>query len=184
MFRRAPLVAVLSVVIGLLAACGGGGDGDATAPMSPGAPSPSSSASSSRTTVAPRPDLTVAPPGETAEQFIRRWIELGNRMQTTGETEAYLDVAGPDCDTCREFARRIGDVYSAGGQSRGGEETILALKDEAPTQWVLRIRAAPAVYRERPGGPEKRLSGGEYRSRVYLAEVSGRWIVGATEELP
>lgn len=183
MFRRTPLVAVLSVVIGLLAACAGGGDGDATAPMSPGAPSPSSSASSSRTTIAPRPDLTVAPPGETAEQFIRRWIELGNWMQTTGETGPVLALSGPDCDTCRAFARKIEALYAAGGESRGGEETVLSLTKESPTQWVVRSRVAPAVYRESRGGPEKSLSGGVFRSRLYLVKFDGRWTVGATEPL-
>ncbi len=141
------------------------------------------------TTSAPVPsptptDLSVAPPGETARAFIRRWVALGDQMQATGDTAAFLAVAGPDCDSCRKFASRVARIYDAGGRIDGGSERIVSLKRESRTQFVLTVSAAPTEYVESADGPRKELPGGTYRSRLYLADPGGRWLVGATVGLP
>ncbi|WP_370290783.1 DUF6318 family protein [Nocardioides sp.] len=181
MLRRVPVMAVLSVVIGLLAACGGGGDPGATAPMSPGAPSPSSSGS--RTTAAPSPDLTVAPPGETAEEFIRRWYALLDDAQTSGRTDAFLAASGPECESCKDFAKNVRSIYAAGGSVEGGRTTILSLRSESKTQWVVAVRAEESRVRRTSAAPVELLEGGPLTSRMYLVDVGGKWLVGATEGL-
>lgn len=128
--------------------------------------------------------LTEAPEGETAQEFIRRWVALSNRMQETGETEAFLAVAGPDCDPCRDYAKRIQDIYDNDGYFRGGTERILSFKKESATQWVVTLKAEPTEYAEAEGAEPERITGGKYRSRLYLARVDGRWIVGYTEGVP
>ncbi|TNM45158.1 hypothetical protein FHP29_04960 [Nocardioides albidus] len=128
--------------------------------------------------------LTEAPADETARQFIRRWVALGNQMQATGETAGFLATAGPDCTSCHKFAKKVERIYRNGGYIRGGTDQIIAMQAESDTQWVVTLVAKPTEYAETPGGEVKSFDGGTHRSRVYLAHIDGRWIVGATEGVP
>ncbi|WP_182375931.1 DUF6318 family protein [Nocardioides sp. WS12] len=163
-----------------LTGCNGGDD--PADPMSTWTPSGTiDTPSSAAPTVDP---LTEAPKGETAKQFIRRWVALSNRMQETGQTEAFLAVAGPDCDSCHEYADQVAKIYENDGYLTGGTEQILSLRAESATQWVVVMNAEPTEYAEAKGAEPKSLAGGKYKSRLYLAHVDGKWIVGATEGLP
>lgn len=180
LIARALATVVALALSASLAACGGEDD-DASAPISPGAPSVSGSASPSGATAGD--ELTVAPPGETAEQFIRRWFALVNHAQRTGDVEGMLKVSGPDCDSCRGFAREMKSIYAAGGEVRGGDDEVISLKAESKTQWVVQLRAAPSEFERRRGATTESFPGGPHRSRMYLVDLDGRWIVGATESL-
>lgn len=158
-----------------LSACNGGDDPDD--PKSSGTPSEPTSAPSTPTT----DPLTEAPKGETARQFIRRWVELGNEMQATGNTEAFLAVTGPDCDSCKKFANQMSQIYRNGGAVRGGRERLSDMKRETGAVWVVRRVAEPSEYTESTDGELKKFPGGDYRSRIILARVDGKWIVAATE---
>lgn len=173
--RRLRAAATALVAVLALSACNGGDDPDD--PKSSSTPSGSPSVPSTPTT----DPLTEAPPGETARQFIRRWVALGNQMQATGETEAFLAVAGPDCDSCEKFANQMSQIYKNGGAVRGGGERISEMKRESTTVWVITRVATPSEYTESADGELKRFPGGDYRSRIILAKVDGEWIVAATE---
>lgn len=181
LIARALATVVALALSASLAACGGEDD-DASAPISPGAPSVSGSASPSGATAGD--ELTVAPPGETAEQFIRRWFALVNHVQATGDTAGFLEVSGPDCDSCQSFAAKLKKLYAAGGTNRGGQEQVLELTSETETQWVAKLRAEPAEYEASKGASTQRFEGGIHRSRLFLVKYEGRWLVGATEALP
>lgn len=129
----------------------------------------------------PTASLTEAPEDETARQFIRRWVELGNQMQATGETAAFLAVAGPDCDSCQKFADQIAQIYKGGGSVHGGAERITEMRRESTSQWVITREATASNYTETSNGPTKTFPGGRYHSRVIVTEVEGKWIVAATE---
>lgn len=176
--RKPRVAASLALLAALtLTSCDGGDD--PADPMSTWTPS---GTIETPTNTAPTVDpLTQAPKGETARQFIRRWVALGNQMQETGKTEAFLKVAGPDCKSCRDFADSVAKIYKDGGHIAGGAETIVRLERESATQWVVTTEAEPTDYFESSDGPAKNFPGGKSKSRMYLASVDGRWIVGATE---
>lgn len=176
-----PIRAAATALVASLAlsACNGGDDpADPTSTWTP------SGTIDAPSTSPPTASLTEAPEDETARQFIRRWVELGNQMQATGDTSAFLAVAGPDCDSCQKFADQISAIYGDGGYIQGGTERILSLKPDSRTQWVVTIDSVPTKYVERDGAKPKTLPGGKYKSRLYLAHINGRWIVGATEGVP
>lgn len=170
-----------AALAGILLLSGCSDDGpDAGDPMSTWTPSGTIESSSP----SPTDPLTAAPDGETARQFIQRWVALSNRMQETGDTAAFLSVAGPDCTSCHDYAARIEKIYENEGHVSGGRERILSLKSESPTQWLVTLRAEPTRFVEAEGSAPENLPGGKYRSRLYLARVGGKWIVGSTEGVP
>ncbi|GAA4805850.1 DUF6318 family protein [Nocardioides caeni] len=135
-------------------------------------------------TAAESSDPDAAPANETARQFIRRWVELGNQMQATGETDAFLAVAGPDCDACHEFATKVEQIYTAGGSITGGQELILRLEPESHTQWLVTTEASPTTYTDDVSASPSTLPGGRFQSRVHLVRGHHGWIVGSTEGVP
>jgi hypothetical protein len=162
----------------LLTACTGD-DGDPSGAPTTAPPSPTATETSE-----PPVDLSVAPPGETARQFIRRWVALSNQMQESGDTDAYFEVVAQTCESCRKFAGRIEQMYANGGYLRGGAEQVVSMRAESPTQWLVVREAEPAEYANSAQGKSKTFIGGQYKSRVYLAKSDGRWVIGATEGVP
>ena len=178
-----PFLALIAAVVAalLLSACNGGDDDP------PDAASTWTPSGTIEETQSPTPStnpLTEAPANETAKQFLKRWVELSNQMQMTGETDAYLAVVGPDCDSCRKFAVQVSDIYDKGGTIDGGQERIVEMKSESRTQWVVTSDTTPTTYVEKAGGSPTSLPGGRTKSRVWLAHVDGHWIVGETEGVP
>lgn len=173
-----PIRAAATALVASLAlsACNGGDDpADPTSIWTP------SGTIDAPSTSPPTDSLTEAPKNETARQFIRRWVELGNQMQATGETAAFLAVAGPDCKSCQEFAGQIAQIYQSGGSVQGGAERITEIRRESTNQWLITRDATASDYTETSDGPTKSFPGGRYHSRVILTEVKGKWIVAATE---
>lgn len=149
----------------------------------PPASAPTTAASSTSATPSASPDLRIAPPGETAREFIKRWFALINEAQRTGNVDGVLAVSGPECDTCQKFTRQVRGIYRDGGEIRGGIESIRSLTAESETEWVASLVATPSEFERRRGAPTERYSGGAHRSRLVIANVQGRWVIVFTESL-
>ncbi|WP_141013780.1 DUF6318 family protein [Nocardioides sambongensis] len=174
MHRLRALAATLTLTCALTA-CGDTEDEPTVAPA------PTSDATSAPTSAATGDDPLVAPEDETAREFLRRWVALINRMQSTGDTESYLAISGPDCVSCHQFARSVKEIYAAGGSISGGTETVRSIAREKPYQWLVTVEAEPTRYTEKSDGPTKTLDGGVLKSRVFVVEVDGNWIVAESE---
>lgn len=173
---RAAALALLAAFT--LSACNGGDD--PSEPVSTSTPSGTIETPSNTTpTVDP---LTEAPKGETAQQFIRRWVALGNKMQETGETEAFLAVAGPDCRSCRDYASQIDEIYAKAGSIKTMGSNVVTAKHEGGDEWTVTLEGAPTTYVESKGAEEETLPGGRYELVLYIVEVDGTWIVGDYED--
>lgn len=171
---RSPRAAATALVAVLaLSACNGGNDPDD--PKSSSTPSGNPSAPS---TTPPVETLTEAPSGETARQFIRRWVELGNQMQATGETEAFLAVAGPDCDSCEKFADRVATIYDAGGQIKSDGSRVVRVSHDGGDQWTVHLDGSPTEVTDSASGAPDTLPGGPYKLVLYVAKVDGAWVLG------
>jgi len=149
-----------------LTACGG--DPAAPPPLTP-APSTASS---------PTPTQQA----ETAEEFIRRYQAAADQMQISGDTAAYLALT-QTCESCEDFAHSVEDIYSHGGNIKYGGTEILFIKHRAGKTYDYRVSSGPTEYRQRAGGPLKRLNGGEVTMSVELVRASHGWLVSASFQL-
>ena len=145
----------------------------------PKIPDPTTSSST------PSPTETETPEAESAEDFIRRWVEEDRRMFETGETEAFLAL-GPNCDDCKEIAETVDRIYDAWGTVKWDGWTILELAPQGkPSANTFRfvVDSAPTRYRESASGPWKRLSGGRVVQLIVLEPVGASWEVLESREL-
>ena len=166
-------VSVLVAVV-LLAGC----SEDDPVPAPPVAPSSGTPTASESVTVEPDVSLTVAPKGETAKQFIRRWVALGDEMQRTGETEGFRAVAGPDCLSCEKLADRVAKIYGAGGEIVTDGSSVVRIEHDGGGQWSVRLMGGKTTYRESAAADPESLDGGPYELVMYIANVGGTWVLG------
>ena len=72
-------------------------------------------------------------------------------------------------------------IYSRGGRIEGGADTIVSVRPESPTQWLVDLRALPTTRLDASGKRTITYAGGLYTTRIFLAKVDGRWLVDETE---
>lgn len=171
MYLRTPRLAALLLLgplaLGSLAACGGG-EPEAQPPPLSLTPSPTP------TSAAP----TVAPPGETARQFIYRFFALEKLAENTGDVEPFLAVTA-DCSSCREFARRVRAIYSAGGHVEYAGSTVVGIvrRRSEPGTFVygVRVSAEPATIFASATAKPQRMYGGKDLFEMQLDRSGSAW---------
>jgi hypothetical protein len=134
----------------------------------------------------PSPTATETGPSETPEEFIRRWVEIYNEMQTTGDTSEYRAV-GPDCRPCREVAEQIDKIFENGGSIRTKGWSVVSIGepsgDAQTPSYDVRIKSTPTFYTERAGGPKKSFPGGTFVERFVLKLEDGQWTMLNTAQV-
>jgi len=144
-------------------------------------PTPPPPTTSSSTPTSPTPtSSSPAPQPESAEDFIRRWVEEHRKMQNTGETSEFLGLSR-NCAACRELATTVANFYSAGGYVKTDGWRILSIKREGSQGrhevFRVRVRSAPTEYQESANGDIRRLAGGITDQRIDLARLGDTWSV-------
>lgn len=159
--RALALLAALSL---LLVGCS-----DDPEPKMPDPPATSSA------TPTEEPTETETPEAESAEDFIRRWVEAGDEMQVTGETAEYAAMT-PTCQPCQAFVENVKSVYESGGSAEFAGSRIVQIKrmDDAPPTYNL-TKDIPDTIIKRAGQKEQKLPGGRSTIRVTLKQVDGKW---------
>jgi hypothetical protein len=170
---RLGMAALTSVL--LLGSCGSRSDG-VTNPASPAVAD--ASAESAET------PKSKAPDAESAEQFVRRWVEVDRHMQNTGEMDRYLSISS-GCRPCTQVAERVAQMYANGGWVRTKGWTILDLKDVSTevgrVAFDLRVRSAPTRFRETRSGEVQRYPGGVVVMRLRLTNKEPWRLVRLTQ---
>lgn len=145
-------------------------------------PPPSPATTSSSTPASPTPTTTSpTPQPESAEAFIRRWVEADIRMQNTGDAAEYRALSRP-CSACMDFADLVEGFYKRGGYVKTRGWKVLALKSlpgstrRAPT-FLVTVDSRPTTYKESEFGPTKRLPGEQTAYRVSLRAATMAWLV-------
>jgi len=153
------LAAALALPLALTAC---GGDPIAPPPLTPA------------TSTASTPTPTEQP--ETAEEFIRRWIEAGDAMQNSGDTTAYRALSDR-CAPCDSLADRIESIYRRGGEVHTQGLQVLAVSEKGHLEYDVSADSAPTRYREEVGGAVKRFPGGRVTYLFTLSRVGDEWRV-------
>jgi hypothetical protein len=167
---------VLALLLGGLAGCSDDPDPDVA--------DPTSEATSTSTTEPISDPATSEPtseaPAESAQEFIRRWHEVSDAMQLSGETAEYKAL-GPGCRPCSDTADLIEGYYVAGGFVEYEGTQVTSVKRLGTVgelvEFEVSRRSAPTRYQETRGGPIKTFPGGEDIIRMKLERADGVWMV-------
>lgn len=126
----------------------------------------------------PGPTDSETPEAESAEDFIRRWVEVGDEMQVTGETSKYRSLIDETCKACRDFASSVEDVYRSGGSVSFGGSTInrIAEREQRPPTYAV-TKTLPRTVIRREGSAPEVLPAGKTTLLVILGKSAGDWTV-------
>ena len=163
------------IAIALLFALSACSDGE---PITPPPFTPSTAASS--------PTASVTTHAETAEEFIRRWVETDTKMQNTGDTTEYLAITEPKCSACTGLADEIKSIYSHGGtvRTRGFEVLSIethAFKDLLSAQ--VAVQSAPTEVIRKLGEEPEHLSGGNFTYKLTLSRRGNVWRIRSISQV-
>jgi len=153
------LAAALALPLALTA-CGG----------DPIAPPPLTPATSTVSTPTP----TEQP--ETAEEFIRRWVDVDTELQNTGESAAFRALSDR-CAPCDSLAERIESIYKGGGDVHTDGWRVLTVSENGHLEFDVAVESAPTRYREEEGAPLQRFPGGRLKYLFKLSRVGDEWRV-------
>lgn len=149
----------------------------------PDPPPPTSSTPSSPTST--EPTDSPSPDPESAEDFIRRWVEVHTAMQNTGATKEFRQLSR-GCDACEALADRIDKIYAAGGfvETTGWSVESVKRIGHSPVGPLFRVRvdSGPTDYSESATAPPQHLSGGTTDQRFQLARRGDSWTVAGLSQ--
>lgn len=166
--RRA--LALTAVVPLLLAGCS---DDPEPQPKMPDPP-PSSS---------PTPTTSETVEAESAEEFIRRWVEIDRRMQNSGDIAEYSEVSAK-CKTCMSVANRVQRIFAAGGYVETDGLQITQVMDRSSSQqpiFDVTVRSAPTRLKESASAEVENLPGGSVTYRMRLSSTAPWQLVRLTQ---
>jgi hypothetical protein len=168
----AGLAAVPLVLLAvLLGACGSGGTSVADPPVS-----------SAPTTSHP----TTKPQHETAEHFIRRWVQEDTRIQATGDTARFRSMS-KGCRGCTKLANLVDRIYSAGGfvHTKGWRVTNISLVgiQSGSKTADLFVFSAATMYARSKDSPTQHLASGKAHFQLGLKATSRSWIVSSLVQI-
>ncbi|CUR55270.1 exported hypothetical protein [metagenome] len=148
-------------------------------PVAPGPVTPSSPAESASPSAEASKDPLA---DETPHEFLRRWVEVQNEMEVTGDTDAFLALSH-NCEYCTTFARRLRQIYGDGGwvKTKGWRITSIRREGKLPHGEVsldFFISSAPTSYAEDTSAKVQRLPGSRsIRYRIQMKPTSAGWVV-------
>jgi hypothetical protein len=132
----------------------------------------------------PSPTESSTAQAESAEDFIRRWVEVDRSMQNTGETDEYAKLSSK-CKTCMSVAERVEGIFDAGGFVKTDGLRILKVVDQSGPVgrkvFDVRVRSSPTVLKESEDGAEQRLPGGTLTYRMRLSPQAPWQLVQLTQ---
>jgi hypothetical protein len=139
----------------------------------PKIPEPTSSSPS------PTEPASEEPEAESPEEFIRRWVEVGDEMQVTGETAEYERMVDESCDACASFVNSVRDVYSSGGsvEFEGARINGIRERDPMPPTFAVTKTLPRTVIRRGGNSTPETLPAGRTTLLVILKDRRRGWVV-------
>lgn len=128
----------------------------------------------------PTPTESETPEAESPEDFVRRWVEVGDEMQTTGDV-AEFERLSRKCQACADVVAQVETIYESGGSIEFTGTEIGRLKQIAskPPTFHLDLNTPETIIRSKSGDVDQRLPAGVGK---YLLTLNGKpndWYVAA-----
>ena len=117
-----------------------------------------------------------------AKAFTRYWVTTLNQATTSGNTKQLLELSGPKCTVCTDFANMLKKIYSAGGhvETKGWKVTnVIPIAGQSlkhPGFQVVATISPQKVYTSK-NAPAKTYGGGHQGMRVFLMRSGDKWLV-------
>ena len=126
------------------------------------------------------PTETETPEVESPEDFVRRWVKVGDKMQQTGEVRAFRRISR-NCQACAQVADQVESIYSAGGSIDYAGSKVSLLKKVAPDPptFHLDLETPETVILNSDGSVDQRLPKGTGLYLLTLNGEPGDWYVAA-----
>lgn len=116
------------------------------------------------------------PEKQSAEEFIREWVQLDAEMQNTGNTAEYLQVSSK-CSSCRDFAQRVSTVYEAGGHIETDGWHVQSIRPVGGSRYRMVVNSSPTTVVEHKGADAKQFEGGRATYELAIRRRSQTWQV-------
>lgn len=113
-------------------------------------------------------------PNESGEEFVMRWIRVSDKMQNTGRVGEYLSMSR-QCNQCMQFYRTVKRIRRNGGTIKTDGLTVLAIRRDGPTAWMVKVRSAPTTFKESKTSDWTVLDGGVREQRYELTRTTSGW---------
>lgn len=128
----------------------------------------------------PTSEPTEVPKPEGAQAFIRRWHQVSDAMQVSGETKDYRQL-GPDCESCVRTADLVESYYVAGGFIRYAGTDVQSIKKVSSNGDVLEFEVTrnspPTRFQESASAPTMTIDGGKSMLRMKIRREGAAWVV-------
>jgi len=123
---------------------------------------------------------------ETPEEFVRRWVEVSNEMQNTGETKAYRSISR-GCRPCTAVADQVERYFEAGGYVKTGGWSITSVKLSKPGSKgrltaTVEVDSAPTEYKESADADAQTLEGGSVIELMTIEPLGESWVLTNLEQ--
>ena len=119
---------------------------------------------------------------ETAEEFIRRWVQAGDEMQRTGDTKQFRSIT-VGCESCREFDVAVERIYADGGRINYDGTKLVTVRRVYGATYDVKVIESPTTYTDSATGPTHRLNGGAVTYRLRLRQGVSGWELLETTEM-
>lgn len=174
--RTRQLLLLLAVVAALVLT----GCGDSADPASPPRASPTSTSSPSVSAAPSLPPAAAAHTKAGAIAFVRHYIALFNRAQTSGDTSEMKSLAKPTCVSCRSVVSAIRRVYDHGGRAEGGNLTIQGAQAVPSTHGQTEVDITGKFGRSlifEQGKSTPRVTKGGSVVATFYVRYTDRWVI-------
>ncbi len=140
----------------------------------PKIPDPTTSSST------PSPTETETPEAESPEEFVRRWVEVGDEMQASGDVSEFRKLSR-NCQACAQVADQVESIYASGGSIdfAGTQVSLLERIASDPPTFHLDLKTPETIIRTKDGAVDQRLPKGTGMYLVTLNGKPGAWYVAA-----
>lgn len=128
----------------------------------------------------PTPTESETPEAESPEDFVRRWVEVGDEMQTTGDADEFERLSR-NCQACADVVEQVKSIYASGGSIEFAGTKVGRLERIAPKPptFHLDLNTPETIIRSESGAVDQRLPAGVGKYVLTLNGEPGNWYVAA-----
>jgi len=116
------------------------------------------------------------------EAFVLYWVDVFNYATSTGDTKLLKSTSSPRCISCTSLAKRIDDIYQAGGRTEGRGWSVQRIEVQDPGHVEALIKVWPQVAVVSANAEPQQSPATKVTLSIGLDLVKGRWLMLALDQ--